>query len=120
MLIQFCTNLASANKIPADSVNPCPSNGAVDKGYTFAPVENNAGCDDEIEVVEIKDDKRRGADKRKVYKASFKAQIIQDYDDGTGKKELSDKYGVNFSMIWKGVKQKEVFISEATKGNKKM
>ena len=62
-------NLLSANKIPADSVNPGPSNGAVDKGYTFAPVENNAGGDGELEVVEIKDDKRRGADKRKVYEA---------------------------------------------------
>ena len=42
----------------------------------------------------------------------------QDYDDGTGKKELSDKYGLNVSMISKWVRQKEAIISEATKGEK--
>ena len=75
--------------------------------------------DEKSVLSERKTNERRGADKRKQYTVTFKAQVISDFEAGESDKTLESKYFINRSLVQKWNKDKNKIFAEAASRHKK-
>ena len=98
------------------SLDPIATNETSRKDNDLEKVTN----EEDVEVIGVKDDKRKGAEKRKMYEAGYKMEVIYDIESGLSKTEAAEKYKLSLSLVSKWVKNKKIICSQCVSGNLKL